>query len=547
MSTKLFEKLKVYKNYSNDCILFKYIFDAEDINDENSKKPANELDTFRPEYTHQIFGDEEVIFGYKNLRIDYYLTPGLLHAYIGLKCKEKITPQRFDGIEPDDVFRAFADFGCSPGFTRNIDVFCTEKLKQDLEFVPFGTKLNEYTRGPHDERKQVATFEIYKVDSTMDEYESQKFIDYLDRVQTVLVFYIETSNFLDTDDPRWTHYFLYEKLKNASSPSGFRYATIGYLSVYNYYCYPDKMRSRVSQILIFPKYQNAGHGAQLVESVYKDVIQNSTILDITAESPSQEFIRLRDYVTTKMCCSLRSFRDKESLKSSFSSEMIQEAMKTYKIPKFQSRRCYEILRLAVTNQHNVDEWRNYRLFIKNRLNKPFCQKTKAARGACSSGESAAEQTNGEQEETSLVKNLKNRFGDAQDGETQIGFGSSSASSSSSSAVARSSKSVSFNSKLTSSSAGETQIGFGKPTSSKSVSFSTKVTSLNTSSSTTDKSSDSIDEDSNEKQTIFSLNESTSIFIKDNERKQLLEQQFNEAVEDYRRILKRLENENVSIN
>jgi len=225
--------------------------------------------------------------------------------------------------------------------------------------------------------------------------------------------------------------------------------------------------------------------------------------------------------------------------------MIQEAMKTYKIPKFQSRRCYEILRLAVTNQHNVDEWRNYRLFIKNRLNKPFCQKTKAARGACSSGESAAEQTNGEQEETSLVKNLKNRFGDAQDGETQIGFGSSSASSSS--VVARSSKSVSFNSKLTSSAAGETQIGFGKPTSSKSVSFSTKVTSLNTSSSTTDKSSDSIDEDSNEKQTIFSLNESTSIFIKDNERKQLLEQQFNEAVEDYRRILKRLENENVSIN
>ena len=51
----------IYKNYSNDCIFFKYVFDADDISSENSKKPADDTDTFKPEYTHQIFGDEEVI------------------------------------------------------------------------------------------------------------------------------------------------------------------------------------------------------------------------------------------------------------------------------------------------------------------------------------------------------------------------------------------------------------------------------------------------------------------------------------------------------
>jgi hypothetical protein len=104
------------------------------------------------------------------------LTPGLLHAYIGLKCKEKITAQRFDGIEPDDVYGAFTEFGCSPGFTRNINLFSSEKLKQDIEFVPFGTKIYEYSREPTDEKPRNSKFEIYKVDSSMPEYENQKFV-----------------------------------------------------------------------------------------------------------------------------------------------------------------------------------------------------------------------------------------------------------------------------------------------------------------------------------------------------------------------------------
>jgi histone acetyltransferase 1 len=106
ISSKLFEKLKVYKNYSNDCIFFKYIFDESDIPDVENKKSID-TNVFKPEYTHQIFGDEEIIFGYKNLRIDYFLTPGNLDAYIGLSHKEKVSPQKFDGIEPGIIRNNF--------------------------------------------------------------------------------------------------------------------------------------------------------------------------------------------------------------------------------------------------------------------------------------------------------------------------------------------------------------------------------------------------------------------------------------------------------
>lgn len=161
----MFDKLKAYKVYSNDVVFFKYIMDKSDLDSAASTTPTTTTTTtttaslsaasnettskscvalneeFRPEFTHQIFGDEETIFGYKNLKINYYLTPGLLEAYIGMQYTDKISPRKFDGIDPDDVYSQFAEFGCSPGFTHNLDTFSGEMFKRDLAFRPFGEKV----------------------------------------------------------------------------------------------------------------------------------------------------------------------------------------------------------------------------------------------------------------------------------------------------------------------------------------------------------------------------------------------------------------------
>lgn len=164
----MFDKLKAYKIYSSDVIFFKYIMDETDLASMESSQSElkNELskdfaksssmssslssssplhpinEEFRAEFTHQIFGEEETIFGYKNLKINYYLTPGLLEAYIGLSYSDKISPRKFDGVEADDIYSQFIEFGCSPGFTRNLDTFCAEKISQDRLFKPFGEKVH---------------------------------------------------------------------------------------------------------------------------------------------------------------------------------------------------------------------------------------------------------------------------------------------------------------------------------------------------------------------------------------------------------------------
>jgi len=537
ISSKLFEKLKVYKNYSNDCIFFKYIFDENDIPDEENKKSVADTNVFKPEYTHQIFGDEEIIFGYKNLRIDYFLTPGNLDAYIGLSYKEKVSPQKFDGIEPDDVYHAFSEFGCSPGFTRNLNVFRSEKLVQDLEFRPFGTKINEYTRESiKNETRYTGKYEIYKVDSSMPEFESQKFIDYISRVQTILVYFIETSNFLDTEDTQWTHYLLYEKNKNqssisSSSNSQFRYATIGYLSVYNYYAYPDKTRSRISQIMIFPNYQNMGHGAELIEAVYRDAIQNPSIIDVTAESPSQEFIRVRDYVTTKMCLSLDSYRNRDQLKKGYNNDLMLDALKKLKLPKLQSRRCYEILRLSATNQNVSDEWTCYRLDLKKRFYLPFIRKSKYARNNknAEGGENQSVPEKATVQPVAQKSALEGRFGggssrfDAIEEETTIGFGKNAK-------PAPSTTTMFIN----------TGGSANRFTNGKSAVKSVKFTSMNTSNSTTDSNGSDDENENDENQGLSQAN----LFVSEQERKKYLEEQFQESLNDYNKTIKRLEHANL---
>jgi histone acetyltransferase 1 len=537
ISSKLAKKLQAYNNYANECIYFKFIYDVNDLRDEPNEDESESEDpcVFHPEFTHQIFGDDEQIFGYKNLRVNYYFTPGLLDAYIGLKYDEKITPQRFEGIEADDVYKAFIDFDCSPGFTQNLNIFLKEKLREDLEFKPFGTKIHEYTREWSNENvpsfngasnEPLRRFEIFKIDSSMSDFSSDQFVQYINRLQTMLIYYIETASFIDTDDPQWVHYILYEKIKHSASE--FRYATIGYLSIYNYYAYPDKIRSRISQVIIFPLNRSLGHGAELLESIYKDVCLNPRIIDVTAESPSPEFIRLRDFVTTKLCLSLPCFNDKMMLKKGFSNEMANEAMKNYKIPKLQSRRVYEILRMAVTNQNKVDEFREFRLDIKKRLYMPFIRRSKYARNAGQSSSSANEEAIPSVETSSKLKpSLDSRFGDSStEGTTTIGFGTSSTK-----------KGVQF-------SESTTTIGFGTSTSNKASKF-VRFTG-NTSTSTNDTSRDLEESDEDDDDDKPSTLTNNNMFVSESERKEYLEKSFQEAVEDYKKTLKRLEFSNLLV-
>lgn len=95
------------------------------------------------------------------------------------------------------------------------------------------------------------------------------------------------------------------------------------------------------------------------------------------EDPSEDFVRLRDFVDAKNC--LRSVESMGSLKATsggFTEAMAKEANQKLKLCKRQARRVYEILRLHFVkkagplNDFN-DAYKDFRVDVKKRLNVPF--------------------------------------------------------------------------------------------------------------------------------------------------------------------------------
>lgn len=310
--------------------------------------------------THQLFGDQESIFGYRDLSLDVYYTAGALVTYLKIKYMDKVTPQKFEGICADDVEKPIAEMMTS-GYLTNIDEFVSVLSKEEM-FRPPGELVHSY-KTEHGKDNKATTFEVYKasIEDTPD------FRKYHERLQTFILFFIDAASYIDVDDNRWTFYLLFEKYQKNG---GFCYATVGYMTVYNYYAYPEKIRPRISQVLILPPFQKQGHGAHLLQTFYNECYTKPEVLDITVEDPSDNFQRLRDFVDARNCMALPCFHP-DQLRKGFSEEMATESRMKLKLSKRQARRCYEILRLKCVDVNNEEQFKAYRLDVKKRLNLPF--------------------------------------------------------------------------------------------------------------------------------------------------------------------------------
>lgn len=340
---------------ANYAIDFKLVRSLEDID--------NDKIVFKPQMTHQIFGDSESIFGYKDLKIKVYYTAAKLKTYLGIEYKEKADPKKFDGVEPDNIEEILTP-KLPPGLFKNLDNFIKALDKED-NFHPFGELIHQFST--EEVAAQKRTFEIYYCDA-----KNKKFLKYHEQLQSFILFFIDAASYIDVDDEKWRFFTIYEKYTNKHSKQA--YAVCGYSTVYEYYAYPVNIRPRISQMLILPPFQRMGLGAQLLCSIYNHYIPQSSVLDITVEDPSDEFQHLRDFVDTCRCKSLKAFSS-EKLKNGFTEEMATEAKKVLKLNKKQARHAYEILRFEVTNINNEEEYKAFRLDVKKRLNIPFQKET----------------------------------------------------------------------------------------------------------------------------------------------------------------------------
>lgn len=363
-----------YVSDSNECVKFKLVTCFDDLkadfvsNEQNGTMSETEehtslIEPFKPEMSYQFFGENENIFGYTDLCVKIYYSCAKLNIYMGLQYHNMVKKDQTDGVEADDVLKLI----CSKYETNvfyNLNEFSLT-LAKEKSFTPYGKLENEFEidaslDGCQSKKRH---FFIYKAHSS-----DPGFVAYHERMQTFLLWFIEAVSYIDIDDDRWDFFVLYERISLDNS-NEFQYCFVGYSTIYRYYAYPNNVRPRISQFIILPPFQRLGLGTKLLETIYSHY-NNSSTVDITVEDPSENFQRMRDILNCKMCLQLESFSS-NNLKKGWSKEMASEAQKKYKFSAKQTRRIYEILRLKFTDRTNADEYRDYRLFIKQRLNAPY--------------------------------------------------------------------------------------------------------------------------------------------------------------------------------
>jgi len=373
---------------ANKSLRFRLIRTADDLNaaikdddaersrgaDDDDEPITQSWSKFPPEMCHQVYGEQENIFGYKGLKIDLWLTADSMKGYLRMKADETLTAEKCEGVSPDPVIKPMLELLAPDQATESLEEFQSQVTKGDASgeksFQPFGSKIAEFKVDSKD-TGEVSNFEVYQ--STISD---QGFKDYHERFQFFIMFYIDAASYIDVDDDKWIFFTLFERYKSSDGGST-RYAFAGYLTAYRYFAYPENQRPRISQMLILPPFQRKGLGAKLLDSVCRSFWNRNKVVDITVEDPSDDMIRLRDYVDTVNALKLlECFSCFEKVRNGFTKDMMVEAKEKMKLGKKQTRKVYEIIRLYWTkkagplNDINT-EYKNYRVDVKKRLNIPY--------------------------------------------------------------------------------------------------------------------------------------------------------------------------------
>lgn len=69
--------------------------------------------------------------------------------------------------------------------------------------------------------------------------------------------------------------------KYTTSTGACRYGTVGFVTVYRYYAYPQHIRPRIAQVLILPPFRQMGLGTQLLQAIYREYVGMNEVKDIT--------------------------------------------------------------------------------------------------------------------------------------------------------------------------------------------------------------------------------------------------------------------------
>ncbi|KAJ7168325.1 histone acetyltransferase type B catalytic subunit [Mycena crocata] len=273
---------------------------------------------FHPSFTYPIFGEDEKIYGYNDLVIDLRFASGSLVQFLDMKHSKKLT----SSSTVDDVEGTLTSFMPSD-YLKDKATFLARVEEEATTFRPTGQMIYTYTRpAPHSsaskskgkgiaqsqildpESEDAVVFEVYHAS-----WDSPGFKELHRRMQLFILLYIEAGSYINEDEETWEFVVLYEKRKRRAAPNVTTYHFAGYSSLYPFYCFPEKVRLRLSQFVILPPYQRFGHGSELYTAIYQYVLTQPNIAELTVEDPAEAFEDLRDKNDLLMLLSHQRFME----------------------------------------------------------------------------------------------------------------------------------------------------------------------------------------------------------------------------------------------
>ncbi|KAK5726909.1 histone acetyltransferase 1 [Elasticomyces elasticus] len=282
------------------------------------------ITSFQPAFTYPIFGEEESVFGYQDLNIELSFRAHDLRPRCAVSWARKWEGDGAGEVKATDIQEAIAEFLPESAFSDD----ALASREDTASWTPPGEKIESYERDGEN-------YEIW-VSSLADE----RARTLVENMAILVPLFIEGGTILqlsqDWSTRRWKVFLLYhvnpEPAKRTSP-----YELVGFGTSYRVFNLPNSResqtedetnmtlnggaslesllpspdgstpqassqaspldlpsRERLSQFLILPPYQNAGHGQALYNAMYTHLTTPFNVRELTIEDPNEAFDDLRD-------------------------------------------------------------------------------------------------------------------------------------------------------------------------------------------------------------------------------------------------------------
>ena len=264
-----------YSADANEAVSLRLVARAEDVVDDVAASAAAR-DSFHPAYTHQIFGDAQRILGYTGLHAEVLFAAGSMRAFVRAAWAERrpdgaadtnpavTLARKLARAEPCATladFRAAVAAESEPGqtvFAPPGKLVCgclTVSLTAFILTEPIVTVTHICTDTETCSDDAESTYEMFFDDISDANADGRARLLNL-RAQLMVLLFIDGSSYIRTAERGWRGFFLFRHHQPTN-----RYALLGFCTAYEFWHVPDRIRLRISQILIFPPYQRQGHGS----------------------------------------------------------------------------------------------------------------------------------------------------------------------------------------------------------------------------------------------------------------------------------------------